>query len=351
MATPTPTHQHDLRPFRHDHAFGSSDAEQRARGRALAGVTGLTLVTMVVELIAGWWSGSLALLADGWHMGTHAAALGGAWFALHWSRKVRDDERYAFGGWKIEVLAGYTSALLLAAVAIGLGLDAVQVLITPRPVAYREAMAVAVLGLVVNLASVWLLSRGQGGGPGHDHHGHGHGHGHAHGHVHGHDHGHAHHHDSNFRAAYLHVLADALTSVLAIGALAGGLWFGWGWLDPVVALVGALIIGQWSFGLLRDTATALVDSSAKPMLRDAVRAAIEADGDAKLADLHVWQVGPEAWSVVASVVADDPKPALAYRQRLEGIGGLRHVTVEVHRCTGAATASGAAHASGTHAHP
>ncbi|NRF69143.1 CDF family Co(II)/Ni(II) efflux transporter DmeF [Aquincola sp. S2] len=329
----TSTHQHDLRPFRHSHAFGDDEAGQQARGRALAGVALLTVVTMVVELAAGWWSGSLALLADGWHMGTHAAALGGAWFALHWARRVRDDERYAFGGWKIEVLAGYTSALLLAAVALGLAVDAVRTLIQPRPVAYAEAMAVAVLGLVVNLASVWLLARGQGRG-GH-HHDHAHAHVHAHHNHQGHGHAHGHqHHDSNFRAAYLHVLADALTSVLAIAALAGGLWFGWGWLDPAVALVAAVVIGQWSFGLLRDSATALVDSSAKPMLRDAVRTAIEADGDAKLADLHVWQVGPQAWSVVASVVADDPKPALAYRERLQGIGGLRHITVEVHRCPG-----------------
>jgi cation diffusion facilitator family transporter len=320
---------------------------------------------MVVELAAGWWSGSLALTADGWHMGTHAAALGGAVLARRWSRRARGHEGFAFGGWNIEVLAAYTSALLLAAVAIGLAVDAVQVLRHPRPIAFAEAMGVALIGLVVNLASVWLLARGGGASHGHGHgHGHSHAHAHAHGHAHahahpqgpgpehGHDHGHpqghgpasphaaghahghtpAGHHDHNFRAAYLHVLADAFTSLLAIAALAGGLWWGWTWLDPMVALVGAVVIGQWSWGLLRSTARALVDASAEAPLRDAVRAAIESDGDATLADLHVWQIGPQAYSAALSIVADQPLPVARYQQRLAAITTLRHTTIELHRC-------------------
>lgn len=320
-------HQHDLRPFRHSHAFGGAGEE--ARSRALLAVTVVTVVTMVIELAAGWWSGSLALTADGWHMGTHAAALGGAVLAMRWSRRARDHEGFAFGGWKIEVLAAYTSALLLAAVAIGLAVDAVQVLRQPRPIAFGEAMTVAVIGLLVNLASVWLLARG-----GED--AHGHSHGHAHGHAHGHSQHHAHAHhahaDHNFRAAYVHVMADAFTSLLAIAALAGGLWWGWRWLDPVVALVGAAVIGQWSWGLLRTTSRALVDATADAPLRDAVRAAIESDGDAKLADLHVWQIGPQAWSGAISIVADQPLPVARYQQRLQAIGTLKHTTIELHRC-------------------
>lgn len=348
---------------------------------------------MVAELAAGWWSGSLALTADGWHMGTHAAALGGAVLAMRWSRRAREHEGFAFGGWKIEVLAAYTSALLLAAVAIGLAIDAVHTLLSPRPIAFGEAIGVAVLGLVVNLLSVWLLARS---GHGHDHgHSHGHSHGHGHGHGHGRSHGqaaqghhaahkhaqghddhghdghghdaqghndhshdahdhtqhghqhqsagnsqsahasHAHHDDHNFRAAYVHVLADAFTSVLAIAALTAGLLWGWTWLDPLVAMVGAVVIGQWSWGLLRTTARALVDATADAPLRDAVRAAIESDGDAKLADLHVWQVGPQAYSGVLSIVADQPLAPDAYQHRLQPISMLKHTTIEVHRCPNA----------------
>jgi cation diffusion facilitator family transporter len=314
------THRHDLRPLHHSHVFG--DGGERKRGRALLAVTIVTLVTMVAELAAGFWTGSLALLADGWHMGTHAAALGGAVLALRWSGRAQGHEAFAFGGWKIEVLSAYTSALLLAAVAIGLAWDAVRTLIAPQPVAWVDAMTVAVLGLVVNLASVWLLARG--GNDPHADHDHGHDHDHAH---------HAHrHHDHNYRAALVHVLADAFTSVLAIAALAGGLWGGWRWLDPAVALVGAAVIGQWSWGLIRTSGRALVDATADAPLRQAVRAAIESDGDAQLADLHVWQVGGKAWAGALSIVADRPLTPDVYRERLHAVAALKHLTIEVHRC-------------------
>jgi cation diffusion facilitator family transporter len=319
-------HTHDLSHFHHRHEFGDAQATQRERG--LRAVVLLTFVTMFVELAVGAWTGSLALTADGWHMGTHAVALGGAVLAYRLSARAAKNAGYAFGGWKIEVLAGYTSALLLLCVALWLVFEGVTALRTPRAVDYREAMAVAVIGLLVNLLSAWLLTRGTA--PAHA--------GHDHGHAHGHDHGHTHHshhgHDHNFSAAYLHVLADAFTSVLAIAALAGGAWFGQAWLDPAAALLGAVVIGHWAIGNLRSSARALVDATADAAISERIRSHIESDGDAKLADLHVWQVGSQAWCAVISVVADAPLPALAYRERLQGIHALRHVTVEVHRCAG-----------------
>jgi cation diffusion facilitator family transporter len=317
----TTGHAHDLRPYTHAHAFG--DAGAPARQRALAVVAAITLATMFLELAAGWWSGSLALLADGWHMGTHALALGGAVLAYRLSARARTHAGYAFGGWKIEVLAAYTSGLALLAVAAGLVIDAVQTLRTPVAIAYVEAIAVATVGLVVNVLSVWLLARGR---QGQDTHGHGHGHDHA-----PHD---AHHHDHNFSAAYWHVIADALTSVLAIAALAGGLWFGWAWLDPAAALLGAALIARWSWQMLRRSSRALVDATQEPQLAAQVRSAIEADGDAKVADLHVWQVGAQSWCAALTVVADSPLPAADYHARLQHVPDLDHITVEVHRCPG-----------------
>jgi cation diffusion facilitator family transporter len=366
-------HAHDLRAFDHSHAF--ADDGQRRRERALAAVTALTLVTMVLELVVGWWTGSLALTADGWHMGTHALALGGAVLAYRLSTRAasrrghhaeaHSSVGFAFGGWKIEVLTAYTSGLVLLAVAAWLAWEGIDTLRHPRGVQYGEALTVAVLGLIVNLASVWLLSRGSAPAakvasgthepghhdpgaegqahrghdhPGKDHRGHDHtGHAH-HGHGHGH-HGHGNHgHDHNFSAAYIHVMADAFTSVLAIAALAGGAWFGLAWLDPAVALLGAAVIGQWSFSVLGSTARALVDATEDPTLARRIRDLIEADGDAQVADLHVWQVGAKAWCAALSVVADAPLAAISYRQRLAAVEPLRHVTVEVHRCPMAAAA-------------
>ena len=317
-------HQHDLAPFRHSHHF-SDDANAATRTRALWWVTWITLATMALELAAGYWSGSLALVADGWHMGTHALALGGAALAAVAAKRAHGSSKFTFGGWKIEVLAAYTSGLLLLAMGVWIGIDAIRALSAPRTVAYGEAMVVAVIGLAVNLVCALILARAGG-------HGHSHGDGHAHGHD---DH---HHHDHNFAAAYLHVVADAFTSVLAIVALAGGLWWGLAWLDPAVALIGAVVIGRWAVGVLRDSAKALVDASAPPSLAAQVRALIEGDGDAKLADLHVWQVGPDAYAAALSVVADRPQPCDHYSARLKAIKRLRHATIEVHRCTAAAPA-------------
>jgi cation diffusion facilitator family transporter len=322
------SHQHDLAPFRHSHHFGDDAAPTRER--ALWWVTWITLATMALELVAGYWSGSLALLADGWHMGTHALALGGAALAAHYSRRVRNSARFTFGGWKIEVLSAYTSGLLLLAVGVWIAIDAVAAFGAPRRVAYAEAIVVAVLGLVVNAVCALILARAGG----HAHHGH------EHGHEHGHDHDHQHHHDHNYAAAYVHVLADAFTSLLAIAALAGGLWWGLGWLDPAVALIGAVVIGRWAIGVLRDSARALVDASAPPKLAAQIRTLIEGDGDAKLADLHVWQVGPGAFAAALSIVADDPQPCARYEQRLHAVKSLKHTTIAVHHCQAAAASPG-----------
>jgi cation diffusion facilitator family transporter len=328
MTSPLPSssHQHDLAPFRHSHHFGDDAAPTRER--ALWWVTWITLGTMALELVAGYWSGSLALVADGWHMGTHALALGGAALAAHFSRRVRNSARFSFGGWKIEVLSAYTSGLLLLAVGVWIAIDAVAAFGVPRRVAYAEAIVVAVLGLVVNAVCALILSRAGG----HAHHGHDNGHDHDHA-------GHDHHQDHNYAAAYVHVLADAFTSLLAIAALAGGLWWGLGWLDPAVALIGAVVIGRWAVGVLRDSARALVDASAPPKLAAKIRALIEGDGDAKLADLHVWQVGPGAYAAALSIVADDPQPCARYEQRLRAVTALKHTTIAVHRCTAAASPS------------
>lgn len=331
----TVQHRHDLAPFAHSHAFGDATAPKRER--ALWWVTVITLATMALELAVGYWSGSLALVADGWHMGTHALALGGAALAAALARRAQDSARFAFGGWKIEVLAAYSSGLLLLAVSLWIGIDALRALAVPQTIDYRSAISVALIGLLVNAVCAWVLARGAGRGPtGHHHAGHDHRHHDGPGHAHGHDHGHAHDHDHNFRAAYLHVLADALTSVLAIAALAAGLAWGWRWLDPVVALLGGGLIARWAWHVLRDSAHALVDASADAPLRQAVQAAIENDGDARIADLHVWQVGSQAWSAVISVVADHPLEPAAYAARLQALAMLRHVTVEVHRCRGQA---------------
>lgn len=334
--------RHDLSALAHTHHFG--DEHAAARRGAVEQVTLITLLAMVVELAVGWWSGSLALLADGAHMGTHALALGGAALAYRLAERAnRGHGGFAFGGWKIEVLAAYTSALVLAATALWLVWEVLQVLATPRAVAWREAMVVACLGLVVNLLSAWMLSRAL---PGHGHHEH-----HARRSHDDHHHGHAHthhpaHHDHNFAAAYLHVLADALTSVLAIVALAAGAWFGVAWLDPAVALIGAVVIGRWAWGLLKQTGRALVDATADAALARQVREQLQADGDAQVADLHLWQVGSDAWCAALTVVADAPLPAAAYRQRLLSLKRLRHVTVEVHHCQGC-VADGAAATTGT----
>jgi cation diffusion facilitator family transporter len=339
----TMAHTHDLQPWQHAHVF---DTGNRLGERRTLWVLVITLVTMGVEITAGWWTGSMALLADGWHMGTHALALGVTAGAYYLARRHAGDARYTFGTWKIEVLGSFASALVLGLVGVGIVVESLGRLWRAEPIEAQSALVVAVVGLVVNLASAWLLHGAQGGHHGHDHHGHAHDHhGHAH-HAHGpahhgHDHGHgpaepAGAADLNLRAAYAHVLADALTSVFAIAALSAALWLGWTWLDPLVGLLGAVVIGVWAVGLMRQSSAVLLDREMDHPLAAEVRQALESDGDAKVADLHVWRVGRESYAAIVCLVADAPLSPSAYRERLKEHEELVHVSIEVNRCPHAA---------------
>ena len=324
------THAHDLSAWRHSHQFDAGNRAGEARTRW---VLALTLVTMVAEIVAGWWTGSMALLADGWHMGTHALALGVAAVAYGLARRHASDTRYAFGTWKIEVLGSFASALVLGLVAVGILFESALRLWKAEPLSAQTALVVAVIGLLVNLLSAWMLHGAQHGEPAAGEHD-AHDHGHAHGHGHSHSHGHANSQgkDLNLSAAYAHVLADALTSVLAIAALAAALWLGWWWLDPLVGVLGAVVIGVWAVGLMRESATVLLDREMDHPLTQNIRAALESDGDAKVADLHVWRVGRDKFAAIACVVADAPLAPAEYRARLASHDELVHVSLEVNRC-------------------
>lgn len=307
---------HDLETLTHDHVFLGAAHDDNTR-RTLW-VVGLTAVMMVGEIIAGAMFNSMALLADGFHMATHAGALAVAAFAYAFARKHAGSGRFTFGTGKVGDLAGFASALVLGVVAIGIAWESVGRLLDPRPVAFGQATLVAVVGLVVNLVSALLL------GGGHHHHHHGHDHHHDHAHAHGHDH---HHHDNNMRAAFVHVLADALTSVLAIAALLAGRFLGWTWLDPVMGIVGALVIASWAWTLMRDTAGVLLDATDRHLEAE-VREEVEGPGDAKITDLHVWRLGPGAYGAIVSYLG--AAPAQAVRKRLARVHELSHVTVEAY---------------------
>lgn len=304
-------HAHSLAEHRHDHVFlGDRHDVHERRTRW---VVALTAAMMVVEVAAGLAFGSMALLADGFHMATHAGALGAALFAYAYARRHAHDPRFTFGTGKVGDVAGFASALALALIALGIAAESVQRLFAPTDIAYAEATVVAVIGLAVNLASAWLLGAGA-----HHHHHHG-------------DDDH-HHHDHNLRSAYFHVLADALTSVLAIVALLAGFYFGWAWMDAAMGIVGAAVIARWSWGLLRSTATVLVDAAPPAALQADIRARIESDGDAAVSDLHLWRVGPGRFAAIIALVAARPLPPAAYKARLAGHPELAHVTVEVNHC-------------------
>ncbi|MXO53296.1 CDF family Co(II)/Ni(II) efflux transporter DmeF [Erythrobacter pelagi] len=307
----------------HSHNFLGSSHDKHARRTHW--VVALTAAMMVIEIAAGLWTGSMALLADGIHMATHAGALGVAAFAYWYAKRHVGNPRFTFGTGKVGDLAGFASALVLAMFAIGIAVESFQRLIAPVGVAYAEAIWIAVLGLAVNLASAWLL-----GADHHHDHEHAHGHGHGHGHTHGHEHAHS---DNNLRSAYLHVLADALTSVLAIIALLAGQYLGWRWMDAAMGLVGAIVIARWSWSLMRDTSAVLVDATASPEQYDEIREALE-DGDASVTDLHVWRVGPGQFGVIAALVAAEPLSSEAYADRLSIHEEYAHITIEVHRCQG-----------------
>lgn len=317
--------------FTHDHVF--LGASHDANARRTLWVVALTATMMVGEIIAGYLTGSMALLADGFHMATHAGALSVAAIAYSYAKRHASDRRFSFGTGKVGDLAGFASALVLAVIAIGIGVESVVRLFQPTTVAFTEATIVAAIGLAVNMASAFLLA----GSHSHDHgHSHSHGH-HAHGHGH-HDHANNDHHDhpvagmrsqdNNLRAAYVHVLADALTSVLAIIALLSGRFLGWVWLDPVMGIVGALVIARWSWSLMRETAWVLLDRTDEHVAEE-IRELVEAPGDARIADLHVWRVGPDAHAGIVSVVAESAVYRAAVQARLKPVHELRHLTIEM----------------------
>jgi cation diffusion facilitator family transporter len=288
----------------------------------------ITAATMVVEIVAGWWFNSMALLADGWHMSSHAFAIGVSAFAYAAARRHARDPRFAFGTWKIEVLGGFASAIFLLGVAAMMVFGSAERLLAPQTIHYQEAMIVAALGLVVNVVCALIL------GHAHDHHDDRH-HGHD-DHHHDHHHGHAHGDDLNLKSAYLHVIADAATSVLAIAALAGGWLYGWSWLDPVMGIVGAVLVAIWAKGLLIETSKVLLDREMDHPLVAEIREVVEsgpAAGDTRIADLHVWRVGKGNFACALTVVTHDRQLTPAHvRNQLAEHEEIVHATIEIHCC-------------------
>ncbi|AER54827.1 CDF family Co(II)/Ni(II) efflux transporter DmeF [Pseudoxanthomonas spadix] len=313
-----------LHAHRHDHSYvtGNTAGERNTR-RAVV----LTAAMMLAEIAGGWIFNSMALLADGWHMSSHVLALGLSLLAYASARRFARDRRFAFGTWKIEILGGYTSAVLLLCVALLMAVQSLQRLVNPLPIHYDQAIVLGVLGLAVNLVCAWWLKDD------HSHHHHGHDHGHDHGHhAHGHpgeDH-HAPHADLNLRAAYVHVLADAATSVLAIVALLAGRFFGASWLDPVMGIAGAVLVTVWAIGLLRSTGRVLLDAEMDAPVVEEVREVIaELPQPTAISDLHVWRVGRGQYAAILGLVTTRPLSPQDVRAALAIHEELVHVTVEI----------------------
>jgi len=313
-------HTDNLSRWIHDHVF---DTGNDAAERSTRLVMSITVVMMVVEIAAGWWYNSMALLADGWHMSSHAVAIGLSALAYATARRYAKDPRFAFGTWKIEIQAGFSSAIFLLGVAVMMLVGSVQRLLEPQAIQYQEAIMIAILGLVVNVVCALILGQAH-------HHDHGHSHGHDEGHHH-----HEHHHDLNLKSAYLHVIADAATSVLAIVALFGGWIYGWSWLDPVMGIVGALLVAIWAKGLIADTSKVLLDREMDHPVVDEIREVVETGGDAgavRITDLHVWRVGKKVYSCAMTVVTNDATlTADVVRARLSVHEEIVHSTIEIHR--------------------
>lgn len=328
-------HTHSVESWQHPHVFLGAKHDRHERRTWF--VVALTAAMMVAEIVGGTIYGSIAVVADGWHMSTHAGALAIAALAYRFARRHARDARFTFGTGKVGELAAFSSAIILALIAAMIGYESVLRIYEPVAIHFVEATWLAVVGLGVNLASVWFLFDSD------RHHGqheraHDDDHDHKHVHDHGHDHGHnpGHHrqhhgHDSNIRAAYVHVLADAVTSVLAIAGLLAGRIYGLVWMDPLMALIGVAVIMSWSAGLIRSSATVLLDMVPDRHLAGSIRKRLERDGD-RVSDLHLWRLGPGHTGVIASVVSDRPQAPGVYKERLDGLAGLSHVTVEVHPC-------------------
>jgi cation diffusion facilitator family transporter len=304
-------HIHTLQHWKHSHHFNIEDRHGERNTRR---VILLTLSMMIIEITTGYLFGSMALLADGWHMGTHAVALGITAFAYYYARRHADNPNYSFGTGKVGVLGGFASAVVLAVIALLMGVESILRLISPQPIRFNEAIAVAFVGLAVNVFSAFLLQEKD--------------------HLH-HDHNHRpakKFRDHNLRAAYLHVLADALTSLLAIIALSTGKVFGWIWMDPIMGIVGALIISRWSYGLMIDSGRVLLDRDVNPEAVEEIRSKIESDADNRVSDIHVWRVGTHHLSAIVSIVTHYPKSPDHYKNLLADYDEIAHVTVEVNPC-------------------
>jgi len=306
-------HIYTLEKWQHHHNFSVNNERGEKQTQY---VLVLTLVTMVVEIVAGTAYGSMALLADGWHMSTHVAAFLIAIFAYRYSRKHESNPEYTFGTGKVTVLGGFASAVALAVVALLMVIESLERIISPEAIHFNEAIIVAGIGLLINVISAFLLK---------DEHSH-------HGDHHHHDHQHGHYHDHNLKAAYVHVLADALTSLLALGALFAGKYLGWGWLDAAMGIVGAVIISRWSYSLLLQAGPILLDASIDEEYQQKVKKTIEADVDNRISDMHIWKVGVNQYAAIIALVTHYPQSAEHYKALLNDFQELTHVTIEVNAC-------------------
>lgn len=304
---------HPLNKWQHSHEFSIHNAKGERRTLY---VLILTAITMVVEIIAGSVYGSMALLADGWHMGTHVAAFLIAIFAYRYARKHANNPAYSFGTGKVNVLGGFASAIALAVVALVMLVESLHRIVDPQAIHFNEAIIVASIGLFINVVSAFLLK---------DDHSHHH-HGHKHSHEHHHD------HDHNLRAAYLHVLADAMTSVLAIVALLFGKYFGWNSLDPIMGIVGAIIITRWSVVLIKQTSPILLDASIEEEYQQAIQETIEKDSDNQVSDIHIWRIGANHYAAIIALVTHTPNSTDYYKALLSEFHKLSHITIEVNKC-------------------
>jgi cation diffusion facilitator family transporter len=321
-------HSKHHQQLQHDHTF-EQDRKRPGENRSLI-VIAITLVMMLVEIIGGIVYGSMALLADGLHMASHAVALSITVFAYIYARRNARNPQFSFGTGKVNALGGFSGAILLGLFAVFMAVESIHRLLNPVDIVFNQAIFVAIVGLVVNGVCVFIL-----GGDEHDHH-------HAHYHLDDEKHHHgdkkhqhtsvAHSHDHNLKSAYLHVIADALTSILAIVALLAAKYFGWLWMDPIMGIIGGLLVARWSVSLLKETSNVLLDHQAAKPLREKVRSYIEKDGDSEIIDLHIWSIGPSIYSALITVVAHQAKTAEQYKSQLPEDLGLVHVSVEVHQC-------------------
>ena len=292
-------HERTLKTLQHGHDYSLKN--ERGERRTMY-VLILTALTMVVEIIAGSVYGSMALLADGWHMATHVAAFLITIYAYRYARMHEKNAAYSFGTGKVSVLGGFASAVALTVVALVMLVESLHRLVDPQVIQFNAAIGVAFIGLAINVISAFLLKD--------DHH----------------------LHDHNLKAAYFHVLADALTSLLAIVALLAGKYFGWHWLDPVMGIVGAVIITRWSYGLLKQTSPILLDGSIDVQYKAAIKDSIEKDSDNRVSDIHIWKISSSHYAAIISLVTDNPKPAVYYKKLLLDFHKLAHITVEVNEC-------------------